>query len=252
MSNRRTFVTSMSGVLAVIALGVLAVGAYMAHNGGALLPFRWVDVSGPFARVSAEQIRAAVGPAASRGFFGVDLAEVRSGALSLPWVATAEVRKVWPDTLEISVTEREVLGRKGLDQLVDVSGNVFQARGAGDTRGLPLLDAEPAQMAQLAEYYRMAQDDIEPLGRQITVARMSPRGALELQLNDGLEVHLGSRDHLPRWRRFIGSLPRLSALDPRPIAAVDLRYTHGYAVRYVEPVAPATVPTETTESSNET
>ncbi|MBK9654609.1 MAG: FtsQ-type POTRA domain-containing protein [Rhodanobacteraceae bacterium] len=249
MSNRRTFVASMSAVLAVTAVAVLIAGAYMAHNGGALLPFRWVDVSGPFARVSAEQIRAAVGPAASRGFFGVDLAEVRTGALSLPWVATAEVRKVWPDTLEISVTEREVLGRKGVDQLVDVAGNVFQARGAGDTRGLPLLDAQPAQMAQLAEYYRLAQDDVEPLGRQITAARMSPRGALELQLNDGLEVHLGSRELLPRWRRFIGSLPRLAALDPRPIAAVDLRYTHGYAVRYVEAEVPVTTPPE---SSNDT
>ena len=249
MSNRRTFVASMSAVLAVAAVAVLIAGAYMAHNGGALLPFRWVDVSGPFARVSAEQIRAAVGPAASRGFFGVDLAEVRTGALSLPWVATAEVRKVWPDTLEISVTEREVLGRKGVDQLVDVAGNVFQARGAGDTRGLPLLDAQPAQMAQLAEYYRLAQDDVEPLGRQITAARMSPRGALELQLNDGLEVHVGSRELLPRWRRFIGSLPRLAALDPRPIAAVDLRYTHGYAVRYVEAEVPVTTPPE---SSNDT
>lgn len=249
MSSRRTFVASMSAVLAVVAVGVLIAGAYMAHNGGALLPFRWVDVSGPFARVSAEQIRAAVGPAASRGFFGVDLAEVRTDALSLPWVATAEVRKIWPDTLEISVTEREVVGRKGVDQLVDVAGNVFQARGAGDTRGLPLLDAEPAQMALLTDFYRLAQNDVEPLGRQITVVRMSPRGALELQLNDGLEVHLGSREQLPRWRRFIGSLPRLSALDPRPIAAVDLRYTHGYAVRYVEAEVPVTTPPE---SSNDT
>ena len=95
----------------------------------------------------------------------------------------------------------------------------------------------------------MAQDDVEPLGRQITAARMSPRGALELQLNDGLEVHLGSREQLPRWRRFIGSLPRLAALDPRPIAAVDLRYTHGYAVRYVEAEVPVTTPPE---SSNDT
>lgn len=246
--NRRTLVASLSALLAVTALVVLVAGAFMAHSGGTLLPLRWVDVSGPFARVSAEQIRAAVGPAAARGFLGVDLAEVRAAALSLPWVAEAEVRKVWPDTLEISVREREVLGRLGSDRLVDVSGNVFQARGAGDTRGLPLLAAEPAQMPQLAEYYRTAQRDIEALGRQIVEAHLSPRGALELRLADGLAVQLGSRDQLPRWRRFIASLPRLAALDPRPIAAVDLRYTHGYAVRYADPLTPANPPIE---SSNE-
>lgn len=252
MNRRRTFVTSLSALLAVAVLGVLVVGAYMAHTGGALLPFRWVDVSGPFARVSAEQIRAAVGPAAARGFFGVDLAEVRGSALSLPWVAEAEVRKVWPDTLEIRVVEREVLGRRGVDHLVDVAGNVFQARGAGETRGLPLLDAEPAQMPQLAEYYKQAQRDADAIGRQISAARLSPRGALELQLGDGLEIQLGSREQMTRWRRLVASLPRLAALDPRPIAAVDLRYTHGYAVRYVEPAAPAETATETTESSNDT
>lgn len=246
---RRYFVASASALLAVAALVVLVAGAFMARNGGSLLPFRWVDVSGPFQRVSAEQIRAAVGPAASRGFFLVDLAEVRASALQLPWVAEAEVRKVWPDTLEVKVREREVLGRLGDDQLVDVSGNVFRARGAGEVRGLPLLDAQPAQMPQLVELYRQAQRDSEGLGRQISVAQLSPRGALELKFADGLSVHLGSREQLPRWRRLVASLPRLAKLDPRPIAQIDLRYTHGYAVSYVDPDAPAAT---LIESSNGT
>lgn len=231
---RRSWVTSASALLAVTAVLVLVAGAYMARNGGALLPFRWVDVSGPFERVSAEQIRAAVAQEAARGFFFVDLAVVRESALGLPWVAEAEVRKVWPDTLEVRVRERQVLGRLGTDRLVDVSGDVFQARGSGETRGLPLLDAAIEQMPQLAEYYRQASRDTEQSGRQITTARLSPRGALELQLDDGLRVHLGSHEQSARWQRFIASLPRLAALDPRPIAQVDLRYTHGYAVRYAD------------------
>lgn len=230
----RNWVTSASALLAVTAVLVLVAGAYMARNGGALLPFRWVDVSGPFERVSAEQIRAAVAQEAARGFFFVDLAMVRESALGLPWVAEAEVRKVWPDTLEVRVRERQVLGRLGMDRLVDVRGDVFQARGIGETRGLPLLDASVEQMPQLAEYYRQASRDTEQSGRQITTARLSPRGALELQLDDGLRVHLGSHEQSARWQRFIASLPRLAALDSRPIAQVDLRYTHGYAVRYAD------------------
>lgn len=239
--NRRTLAASLSALVAVAALMVIIGGAFYARSGGGLLPFRWVDVSGPFERVNPEQIRAAVAPAAARGFLFVDLAEVRERALALPWVAQAEVRKIWPDTLVVSVREREVLGRLGSERLVDVNGNVFAARGAGDTRGLPLLDAGPARMPQLAEYYRVAQSDIEALGRHIAKARLSPRGALELELDDGLRVQLGSREQLPRWRRFIASLPQLAARDPRPIAAVDLRYTHGYAVRYADP-APAPAP----------
>ena len=52
-AQRRNWVTSASALLAVAAVLVLVAGAYMARNGGTLLPFRWVDASGPFERVSA-------------------------------------------------------------------------------------------------------------------------------------------------------------------------------------------------------
>lgn len=236
---RRSWVMSASAILAVLALVVLIAGAVMARNGGALLPFRWVDVSAPFERVSAEQIRAAVAPAASSGFFSIDLAAARERVLALPWVAEAEVRKQWPDTLYVRVREREVLGHLGEEQLIDINGAIFQARGAGETRGLPQLDAAPAQMATLTEHYRRAQHDLEGMGRTIVGARLSPRGALEFQLNDGLTVQLGSRDVEARWSRFVRSLPNLATLDPRPIALADLRYTHGFAVRYADSTPPS-------------
>lgn len=236
---RRSWVMSASAILAVLALVVLIAGAVMARNGGALLPFRWVDVNGPFERVSAEQIRAAVAPAAASGFFSIDLAAARERVLSLPWVDEAEVRKQWPDTLYVRVSEREVLGHLGEEQLIDVNGDVFQARGAGETRGLPQLDAAPAQMATLTEYYRRAQHDLEGMGRSIVGARLSARGAIEFQLNDGLSVQLGSRDVEQRWNRFVRSLPNLATLDPRPIAMADLRYTHGFAIRYADSTPPS-------------
>lgn len=233
--NRRTLVHSISALVAVVAVLVIVAGAFLARSGGGLLPFHWVDSRGVFEHVNEQQIVAAVAPAAARGYLLVDLAEVRAAARALPWVAEAEVRKIWPDILEVSVRERVVLGRRGSEWLVDVDGQVFPARGAGDTRGLPLLDAEPAHMPRLVKYYRAAQRDIEALGRHIRVARLSARGALVIQLDDGLSVQLGSRQQMRRWRRFIASLAELGKLDPRPIAAVDLRYTHGYAVRYAEP-----------------
>ena len=236
--NRRQWLLSASAALAVLALIVLGSGVMLARNGGSLLPFQWIDVSGPFARVSAEQIRAAVAPDVAAGFFFTDLAAVRTRVLELPWVAQAEVRKRWPDAIEVQVTERQVLGHIGDDRLVDVTGAIVLARGAGETRGLPLLDADALHMPALATQFSSAQRDLEGLGRQIVGASLSPRGALEFRLNDGLTVHIGSNDQAPRWRRFIAGLPRLAQLDPRPIASADLRYTHGFAVRYAEPAIP--------------
>ncbi len=238
---RRAWLMSASGILAVAALVVLASGAIMARNGGALLPFQWIDVTregGAFQRVSAEQIRAAAAPAATAGFFATRPEEVRERVLALPWVAEVEVRKHWPDVLEVRFSERELLGQRGEEELVDVTGAVFPARGAGETRGLPLLDAPDERMPELARRYQRAQGDVEAHGRRIVAASMSPRGALEYRLDDGLVIRLGSRDIDLRWRRFVDSLPRLPTFDPRPVAVADLRYTHGFALAYGEAVPP--------------
>jgi cell division protein FtsQ len=238
---RRAWLISASGILAVAALVVLVSGALMARNGGALLPFRWIDVTrldSGVPHVSAEQIRAVAAPAAAGGFFATRPEEVRERVLALPWVAEVEVRKHWPDVLEVRYSERELLGQRGDEELVDSRGAVFRARGAGETRGLPLLDASDAQMPELARRYRTAQADIEAQGRRIVAASMSRRGALEYRLDNGLVIRLGSRDVDQRWRRFVDSLPRLATLDPRPIAVADLRYTHGFAIAYADAVPP--------------
>lgn len=239
MAAGRPWLLSLSAVLAVVAVLVLLSGAVLARSGTTLMPFRWIDVNGPFHRVSAEQIRAAVTPALARGFFLVNLETVRERALALPWVAEVEVRKHWPDALEVRIRERSVLGRVGDDQLVDVDGTVFAARGVGETRGLPLLEAEPAQMLLLTEHYQASQRSLEAQGRSIIAARLSPRGSLAFRLDNGLQVELGNRDQRQRWQRFLRAFQRVSEHDPRPISVVDLRYTHGFAVRYLDPAAAA-------------
>ena len=46
---------------------------------------------------AATGVRAAVLPQVQRGFFAVDLKEVRAAVSALPWVEKVEVRKRWPD-----------------------------------------------------------------------------------------------------------------------------------------------------------
>ncbi len=236
--SQRPFLAQTLTLLAVFAIALLLIGVYFARTGGVgFLPISYVDVTAPFGRVSDAQIRDAIAPAAARGFLFVDLEEARSRVLALPWIESAEVRKEWPDVLSVRVTERDVLGRSGTDALVDVAGALFPARGSGELRGLPRFDARPEQMPALVAFYQAVKpDSADP---QIETLSMSARGAIELRLSNGVEVRLGSRDQAARFARFIASLDSLKNLDARPIVRADLRYTHGFAVRYADPAVPA-------------
>jgi cell division protein FtsQ len=124
-----------------IALVVLPVVAVL--NGwiaGDRWPMRRLEVSGPFQRVSAEQVRAAVLPQVQSGFFAIRMEPIRNAVTELPWVERVEVRKRWPDQLIVSLTEHRPFARWGHDRLLSEHGQVFAAPGDPDLSGLPELD----------------------------------------------------------------------------------------------------------------
>ena len=90
-------------------------------------PLKKLRISGEFIQVSDQALREAVKDDAGIGFFAVDLDRLRDRVEALPWVARAEVRKQWPDTLLIRVIERKAVARWGEDRLLSADGEIFTA-----------------------------------------------------------------------------------------------------------------------------
>ena len=80
-------------------------------------PLRTLRVQGSLHNVDEAQLRATVLPFARRGFFAVQLEDAQAAVAKLPWVERAEVRKQWPDILEVRVIEHRPFARWGKDSL---------------------------------------------------------------------------------------------------------------------------------------
>lgn len=201
-------------------------------------PLKWIEVQGEFERVSAEQIRATTAPLLGNGFFGVDLDRVRSTIEALPWVRLAEIRKRWPDRIQVQITEHEPMARWGEKELVSKLGEVFIAQSAVRIEGLPILHGPDDTAPQMIEFYARFQDRLLGTGLDVRELFLSRRGAWRARLNGGLEIELGRHQPLQRVSRLVSVLEDLG-LDPaRKPARIDLRYTNGFAVAWqaTEPV----------------
>ena len=201
-------------------------------------PIRNLQVEAEFNHVGAEQIRTATKNYLGTGFFAVKLDDVRAAVASLPWVERVEVRKLWPDTIEMRVLEQQPFARWGDKRLVGRNGQLFDAPGAEAIQGLPQLSGPDAQLATVVDFYQKTLNTLSGSGLALTGVALSTRGSWTLSLVDGSEIVLGQRDIDEHLQRFLDVFPRLAAgRGTNAFARADLRYANGFAIRWLA-VAP--------------
>lgn len=224
--------------LALVVLPVVAV--VNGWVGAAQFPLRTLRVQGELQRVDEAQLRATVLPFARRGFFAVQPDRIQAAVTALPWVERVEVRKHWPDVLELRISEHRPFARWGSERLLSEQGRLFPAQGIQVPPGLPRLDGPESRVADVVALYNQARERLATAGGVRGVA-LDKRGSWSLTLIDGSDVVLGRSDPDARLARFAPLLPRLAAQHPgQRLARADLRYTNGFSLTWADlPKAPA-------------
>ena len=219
---------------AVLALGYAAVLAV------ARLPFfplREVVVSGALREVTPTQIEYAARNAVAGNFLTVNLDAVRAAFEKLPWVRRAEVRRRWPNGLELDIEEHVAAARwkqaEGAEsRLVNSEGEVFAA---ASNAALPMFVGPEGSAPLILARYRELIPLLEPIGRQPRNIALSPRQAWQLRLDDGVLLDLG-RDQAKsrvndRVQRFAAVYVQAGERLKARADVIDLRYPNGFAMR---------------------
>jgi cell division protein FtsQ len=232
--NLRLRLPSPARMAAVI--GPLAVLALLAAVLVTMLdrPIRRISAIGEFERVSAAQVEAAVGDLDGQRFLSADLEALRLRVTELVWVDQAVVRRRWPDTIEIDLTEQIPAARWRERGLLNVRGELFVADARHVPAELPRLAGPEGSEATVAEEYLRMRDALAPRGLSLVAVELDSRGAWRIELGTGLEVRFGRLDLEQRFNRFLTIVTPLLASFDRPAVYVDLRYSKGFSVAWPE------------------
>ncbi len=204
-------------------------------------PVRKIELRAEYAHVSAEQVRATVETHLAKGFFAVNLSDVQDAVAGLPWVEKVEARKQWPDTLSLTVYERQPFARWGDSRLIDRSGGLFEVPGTDSMQGIPQLSGPDARLADVIAFHAECLREFSGSGLSVQAVDLSARGSWRVTLSSGALIEIGRDDAAMRLHRFLTVWPLLAAANNGPPVYVDLRYENGFAMRWAmpEPAAPA-------------
>ncbi len=221
----------ISDLLFTLAILLVVYGVMHVVVHQPVFALREVRVEGTLAHVTSEQIEAIAKRELKGNFFTLKLAAARSSFETLPWVRRVEVRRQWPDRLDIKLEEHLPLARWGSAALVNSHGEVFRAAYDGK---LPLFVGPDGAAKEVAIQYDYFRRSLAAIGKIPQRVQVSPRRAWQVQLEDGLTLELGRDQVEARLARFVAAYDRTLGQLGRRIDYVDLRYANGFAVRIPE------------------
>lgn len=230
-NNTRLLNTIATGMFLLGAFIVVQIGVVSAASSQRFALSRAV-VFGALEHVSGDQIDQALRGQPLGNFFSADLELVKQLIEDIPWVRRADVRRQWPDRIEISIEEHKALARWGDKKLVSVLGEVFDAHSKVE---LPqLVGPHGSERDVTQRFYRM-RELAKIIQTEPVELTLSPRYAWHVRFANGLTVDLGREQHKAslesRLERFFAMQASASDSIGRRVTHADLRYPNGFAVR---------------------
>lgn len=202
-------------------------------------PIANISVEGDLSYVNQQAVQQLIAPYAATSFFSVDLLGLRHDLEQMPWIANAQVRRVWPDQLVVRLEEQLPIARWGDEALLNNQGGAFAPQELANYQHLPQLYGPKRAQQRVMQQYQVLSQMLRPMGFSITRLELRERGSWFLSTGQGIDLLLG-RDHLvEKMRRFTAIYDKALKEQQANIARIDLRYSNGLAVAWREPTAPA-------------
>ncbi len=235
----------VSWIAALLLVAAPIVGVMKGWFASDTWPFRQLRVDAQFDRINVDQIRGAAMPHLGVGFFAVDLAAVRRSVEQVPWVERAEVRKQWPDRLEIRVIERHAVAVWDDRALLSERGEIFEVPGETVPAGLPRLIGPNERAIEVLSFFREVTRMTSGHAFKPVAMALSGRGSWAVELDNGARVIIGREAPRERLERFLDALGDAASTPGAVLVRADLRYANGFALQWraaPEPTSPVETP----------
>ncbi|GAB3371910.1 cell division protein FtsQ/DivIB [Spongiibacter taiwanensis] len=199
------------------------------------IPVERVVFAGDLRHVSREVLVERVTRHLAVGYIGLDLEAIQQELEEEAWVYRAEVERLWPRELKITIVEETPIAIWGDGGLLNHRGKIFvPLKGQRVNAELPVLEGPEGSAIEIMRQYRLMSQLLGDERLQLVRLEMSARGSWRATLNGGAELVMGRQEPLEKLRRFLWVYRKELAKDFERVKRVDTRYVNGLAVAWRE------------------
>lgn len=189
-------------------------------------------------RTERSELLQATGITTGDPILGIDLGRVHSRVASLAWVKQARIERRLPDTVFVSLVERQPMAlwqRDGKLHVIDVDGGVIPDRDVGQFGHLPIVIGEDAPARAHAMLAMLAGEP--DLGQRVRAVTWVGERRWDVRVDDRINVQLPEQDPRGAWAQ-LAKMEREHGVLRRDVVTIDMRLRDQLVVR-VAPEAAA-------------
>jgi len=228
--------TRVAAVIPMWFVQSVFVVSLLVLSGWGLQQVRWgwpveqVEIEGEFRFWQAEELAKQLLWVKEQNFFSLDVRQVKTDIEQLPLIKSAQVKKVWPDTLLVKFKEDIPVAVWNQKTLLNPQGEELILSNSFDATGLPRLFGPKKKTEQVMRQFQRFQSRLLSVDAAMVSLTMNTVGSWQIELANGWMIRLGRQQLEQRLERLI---ELLKILPQEKVAVVDLRYGKGAAIKWL-------------------
>ncbi len=219
-------------ILVTLFLGVLA-GSIYQINFDTLLPIKKIRAQGEFENVTEKMILDAISDDVEGGYLSVNVRQLQHKIERLAWVKQASVRRVWPDSVVVTIKEQKAYAIWMNKGLLNNLGERFEPEIIAALK-LPVLSGPENLNVKVMDIYKNFKRQLGAIGLTVIELTLDNRRAIYLELSNNIKISIGRSDYQSRLIRFITAYKINLNKYSNKIDYVDMRYTNGFSIKWKE------------------
>ncbi|WP_045826101.1 cell division protein FtsQ/DivIB [Teredinibacter turnerae] len=195
-------------------------------------PVSSISVKGEFSHLTKDYLQQVVIKQMNGDFVDLDLRSMRAALEAEPWVQTANVRRIWPDRLEILIQEQKPIARWGREGFINAQGRLIDVEDNSALAGLPVFYGPRSKSNEIAQTYLATAEILSTSGFGLMGIQVDETLSWRIYLTDNVELIIGQYDVLEKLNNFLLVYQNNLEEKKDQLARVDMRYDHGMAVSW--------------------
>jgi len=166
----------------------------------------------------------------SKSFFNFKINILKKEIEEVPWVKSADIRRVYPGEIKIYIEEHIPIAIWNNESYMNNIGDIFFIHDI--KKNLPIISSNQSGNKIMFEYFSLLLKYISDENFDIKIKKIEENDirSLSAYLSSGIIVKFGSKDIRNKIHTFIKVYKTLNTSDLEKIRYIDMRYSNGFSI----------------------